>query len=125
MVSFLIFKSVKNTIRRNNRIDIDNPAQDAGGWQSILLRMLTSYVQVLGMIGRVDVRWPSVLQFASRADEVATLANSDALSLDCLFDQFKGDVDAYYFRAIIFNLIPLVMALASVLFWVFWWIVKK
>lgn len=91
----------------------------------VLIKILTSYIQVIGILGGIPARWPETIKSTSSLDNQVAVAKSDALSLDCLFGALRGDTPKYYYTAIISNIMPAFFMGLAIIFWFAWFIIKK
>lgn len=105
--------------------DFNNPLEDVEGINGVLMKILMSYIQVIGILGNIPARWPEEVNSTAKINDSVGVASSDALSLDCLFGELAGTMPQYYFQSLIVNLMPPIFMLMGFLFWIMWFIVKK
>ncbi|CAD8121080.1 unnamed protein product [Paramecium sonneborni] len=115
-----IFLSVKGTIETVNKFIIQQKriklkiasVQDPRiGQGNVLIKVLTNYFQIIGVISTFQLQLPSVLQSSVRS--VGNPTEAMSLSLDCFLIDIT-DIDIIYFRMIWALIMPLIYMLTFI-----------
>ncbi|KAF0695045.1 Aste57867_14103 [Aphanomyces stellatus] len=92
---------------------------------SILSKIFTSYMQLVGLAGSFNVDWPREVKAMFDSQSQVSNPGDKLISIQCLMDYYKttathnplGDLSDYYAQLIVFMSLPLCAVIFPVLFW--------
>ena len=119
----IIFLSAYSALAESKEYDVMDGTNDNEGTKMALMKILTSYSQIISIIGAVPAEWPKIVKPTLELEEVTNFISS--MNLDCLFGSFRGDMKQFYFRTILLNTLPFVFMLFSIIFWLIYYAIKK
>ena len=98
--------------------------------QSVYIKILMNHLQLLTLTASFKLKWPSNVDDLLNSSKPAAQVSTQILSFDWFLDQRENGgsnfIRLYYQKMLMYAVLPLVMALASTLFWtLFYWWSKK
>jgi len=85
-----------------------------------------NYLQIVSIIGQLPVDWPGSVEGTTEATQNAVVA-MDIFNTECFYsrvDDFSS-IPRPFLRLLIFNILPFVLAILAVLFWLIVFFIKK
>ncbi|CAD8125569.1 unnamed protein product [Paramecium sonneborni] len=118
-----IFLSVKGTVETVEKMVTQNKlshfkifAQDPkAGYGSVLIKVLTNYLQIIGAVATFQLKIPSGVQSSIRS--VGNPTEAMSFSLDCFLVNLI-DIDIIYFRMIWALIMPLIYILSFIVIYI-------
>ncbi|TNV88077.1 hypothetical protein FGO68_gene10837 [Halteria grandinella] len=89
----------------------------AKNYMPVYLRILVNHLHVIALIASFEFNWPDQFVSFFRGIQPVSDAQSQILSIDCLFAQYKGEIKPFYGRTIMLAILPPIMLFLIVLFW--------
>jgi hypothetical protein len=95
--------------------------------QSIYIKILTNYLQLVGIVFGLDIPWPNYLTSFLKLHENSGHVSQEAFSFDCLLEDSSDEsyINSLYRKMIIMAFIPLVCFILGLVVWSIWAIYKK
>ena len=89
--------------------------------QSVYIKILMSHLQLLTLTASFNLKWPSSVENLLNSPKPATEISTQIISFDWFLDQRQNGglniIRLYYQKMIMYAALPLIMAVASILFW--------
>lgn len=84
-----------------------------------LVRIFINFVQMIGIIGSVEIAWNGGLKRVTRVDESVTIAHSDVFGLGCSYSQFGSDtgIRKIYMKTLLTNFLLIFYLAMVILCW--------
>eukprot|EP00347_Sterkiella_histriomuscorum_P023866 403333113 len=87
--------------------------------QTVLLRILTNYFQVIMLAKDFELQWPDKVEQILSIFSFVSSSQQNLISFDCFYQQLGSQpIHSYYLRIIIYGLTPILMSLAGVFLWI-------
>ena len=122
MISYTIYVEIqtgKDYLKSKEEVD-----RDAS--QGILLRSLMNYLQLITLIGSINVQWPNQFSSLMTSMNVISFTKTDISNIDCFFTKKKSmPMDATYAKLLLANFAPFIFCVLAILFWVCYFIIKR
>jgi hypothetical protein len=81
------------------------------------MRILTNYFQILTLASSYDLNWQDTLKKFLEYVSIISKSSETLLSIDCFVRDNGHDMYPLYVKVIICSILPVFLALASVIFW--------
>ena len=105
-------------------------ALDRKDIQSVYIKILLNHVQLISIIATFDFRWsPQIVDMFDVARPI-TEVSTTLFSFDCLIDGRTTDDDTssmrtYYKKMIIYAVLPVALAVFSIIFWRIYYCIRR
>ncbi|CDW75737.1 UNKNOWN [Stylonychia lemnae] len=87
--------------------------------QTVLIRILTNYFQVVMLVKDFDLHWPPQVQQVLNYFSYVSSSQERLFSFDCMYYQLGlKNQSSFYIKVIMFGLMPIFFSLLGALFWV-------
>ena len=86
--------------------------------QTVLIRIITNYFQVVSLVRGFDLVWPSMIEESLNVFVKITDTQDSFFSMDCILHQIGVEsINHYFVEVVTMGLLPLLASLISVPFW--------
>jgi hypothetical protein len=99
--------------------------------QTVLIRILTNYTQVIMIVKEFEMKWPKQVSDALNSLSILSSSQEIIISIDCFIiksglKNITENIPTLYIKVIVFGLLPIGLGLiASILWMVFYFLVKN
>ncbi|CAG9330615.1 unnamed protein product [Blepharisma stoltei] len=94
-----------------------NSAYKPKSVQSIYIKIFVNYLQLVTLMTTFHLQWPSsVSQLFSVQNDTGSVSQ-EFFSYDCFLDEGQGNNQVYFSKLVIMSIIPIIIAIISILFW--------
>ena len=120
MISFGVKETMKlaHSYSQENHVKANN---------SVLLRIIINYLQIISLLASIDVEWPSLLGNLLSTNSKFSSLSEEVFSVNCLFiyGVKRFNIEAAYLKTLLIVLSPFGFVLCGVIFWVIYFKYKK
>ncbi|CAG9330614.1 unnamed protein product [Blepharisma stoltei] len=94
-----------------------NSAYKPKSVQSIYIKIFVNYLQLVMLMTTFHLQWPSSVSQLFLVQNDTGSVSQEFFSYDCFLDEGQGNNQVYFSKLVIMSIIPIIIAIISVLFW--------
>ena len=89
-------------------------------YQSIYLKIFTNYIQLIFLASQFQLQWPPYIEQLFGISQQANSSVDTIFSVDCYMSStdISDPANSYYYKLILYALMPLIIFFVSFLFWI-------
>ena len=87
--------------------------------QTVLIRVLTNYFQVVMLVKDFDLHWPPQVKSVLGYFSYVSSSQDEVFSFDCIYKQLGIiKTSTFYVQVVMYGLLPIILTLLSSVFWI-------